>query len=109
MLPIYGPSGSGKSSLARAGLIPALAQRPLPGYDRARVAILVLGTHPLETLATVLARVGTDDPTPVAKTREFAEELAHANQLGDCDGLRRIADVLPNIASSPLIVLSRSV
>lgn len=36
-LPIYGPSGSGKSSLARAGLIPALGQRPLPGRERARV------------------------------------------------------------------------
>jgi predicted Ser/Thr protein kinase len=32
LLPIYGPSGSGKSSLARAGLIPELARRPLPEY-----------------------------------------------------------------------------
>lgn len=36
LLPLYGPSGSGKSSLALAGLVPRLAQQPLLGYERAR-------------------------------------------------------------------------
>lgn len=31
LLPILGPPGCGKSSLARAGLLPALARRPLAG------------------------------------------------------------------------------
>ncbi len=105
LLPIYGPSGSGKSSLARAGLIPELAKRPIPGYDRARVAVLVPGTHPLEALATVLARIATNDPIPVTKTREFATELVQKTQTNEYDGLRRIADVLPDINLSPLIVL----
>ena len=105
LLPIYGPSGSGKSSLARAGLIPELAKRPLPGRDRARVAVLVPGTHPLEALATVLARVATDDPIPVANAREFRAELAQTNDDDGYDGLRRVADNLPNIAVSPLIIL----
>ncbi len=105
LLPMYGPSGSGKSSLARAGLIPEFARRPLPGAAQARVAVLVPGTHPLEALASVLARVATNDPTPVTKTREFARELEQANKEGDYDGLRRIADVLLNINASPLIVL----
>jgi hypothetical protein len=105
LLTIYGPSGSGKSSLARAGLIPELARRPLPGRDRARVAVLVPGSHPLEALATVLARIATNDLTPVAKTREFADELKQANAEGVYDGLRRIADAMPEIAISPLIVL----
>ncbi|MBD2337376.1 hypothetical protein H6G64_10280 [Calothrix sp. FACHB-156] len=105
VLPIYGPSGSGKSSLARAGLIPELARHPIPGYDRARVAILVPGTHPLESLATVLARIVTQDLTPVAKTREFAGELKQVNETGEYDGLRRITDVIPDIAISPLVVL----
>lgn len=104
-LTIYGPSGSGKSSLARAGLIPELARRPLPGHDRARVAVLVPGSHPLEALATVLARIATNDPTPVTKTREFALELKQLNAAGVHDGLRRIADVLPEIEIKPLIVL----
>ncbi|HEY9695834.1 MAG TPA: WD40 repeat domain-containing protein [Trichocoleus sp.] len=105
LLPIYGPSGSGKSSLARAGLIPELARRPIPGYDRARVAVLVPGTHPLESLATVLARIATNDLIPVTKTREFAMELAQKTQSNQYDGLRRIANVLPDITISPLIVL----
>ncbi|MCU0566779.1 MAG: WD40 repeat domain-containing protein [Oculatellaceae cyanobacterium Prado106] len=105
ILPIYGPSGSGKSSLARAGLIPELARRPLPGRDRARVAILVPGAHPLESLAAVLARVATNDPAPVAKTREFTTELDKANAKGTYDGLRRIVNVLPDTDVSPLIVL----
>jgi WD40 repeat protein len=105
LLTIYGPSGSGKSSLARAGLIPKLARKPLPGGDRARVAVLVPGSHPLESLATVMARIATNDPTPVTKTREFATELSQANAEGVYDGLRRIADALPEIVISPLIVL----
>ncbi|HEY9652768.1 MAG TPA: ATP-binding protein, partial [Coleofasciculaceae cyanobacterium] len=105
LLPIYGPSGSGKSSLARAGLIPELARRPLPGRTQARVAVLMPGTHPLEALASVLARVATDDPTRVAKTREFVEELERVSKGGEYEGLRRIADALPKIAVSPLIVL----
>jgi hypothetical protein len=69
------------------------------------VAVLVPGSHPLEALATVLSRIATNDPTPVAKTREFAAELKQPNSAGVYDGLRRIADVLPEIAIKPLIVL----
>ncbi|MDX2242159.1 MAG: hypothetical protein NW224_15855 [Leptolyngbyaceae cyanobacterium bins.302] len=104
-MPIYGPSGSGKSSLARAGLIPDLARHPIPGYNQARVAVLVPGTHPLESLGTVLARIATQDLTPVAKTREFARELKQVNEAGEYDGLRRIASVIPDITISPLVVL----
>jgi uncharacterized protein YjbI with pentapeptide repeats len=105
ILPIYGPSGSGKSSLARAGLIPALGKQPLPGCDHSRVVVLTPGNHPLEALSTVLARIATQDPMPVAKTREFKEELLQPNSQKEFDGLRRIADVFPNISLSPLIVL----
>lgn len=105
ILPIYGPSGSGKSSLARAGLIPALGKKPLPGSDRARVVVLTPGNHPLEALATVLARIVTQDPMPVAKTRELKEELLRPNSDKEFDGLRRVADVFPDISLSPLIVL----
>ena len=36
LLAVFGPSGSGKSSLLRAGLLPALASGVLPGSDRWR-------------------------------------------------------------------------
>ncbi len=104
-MPILGPSGCGKSSLARAGLIPELARRPLPARKKARVAIFTPGTHPLEALAGVLAKIATNDLAPVAKTRELTEELKITNKAQEYDGLRRIADLLPDINSSPLIVL----
>ena len=53
----------------------------------------------------MLACIATDDPAPVAKTREFAEELRKPGTSGAYDGLRRIAAALPGIAASPLIVL----
>lgn len=108
-LPVYGPSGSGKSSLVRAGLIPKLVRQPLPVRESVRITTLVPGTHPLEALATVLARVATDDPTPVAKSEEFLAVLQTAREEKELSdrfaGLRKIAATLPNIAASPLIVL----
>ncbi|MGI5192182.1 helix-turn-helix domain-containing protein [Streptomyces sp. CA-288835] len=51
---VFGPSGSGKSSLLRAGLIPRL--RSLEGPHRpAAVRILTPGEHPLRTHDTVCA------------------------------------------------------
>ncbi|MBE9209789.1 pentapeptide repeat-containing protein [Nostoc sp. LEGE 06077] len=105
MLPIYGPSGSGKSSLVLAGLIPKLGAQPLPGRNQARLVVLVPGTHPVEALAAMLARIATNDPTPVSKTRELTQEIIQQNNHQEYDGLRRIADVFPDIALSPLIVL----
>jgi ABC-type branched-subunit amino acid transport system substrate-binding protein len=105
LLTVYGPSGSGKSSLARAGLIPELARRLLPGRERSRVAVLVPSSDPLGSLATVLARVATNDSTPIEKAEEFERVLRKTSENGQYDGLRRIANGLPEIETSPLIVL----
>lgn len=105
LLPILGPSGSGKSSVARAGLIPELAHQPLPGLQTPRVAVFTPGAHPLEALAAILARLATKDPAPVAKAREFVGELTTQNVRGEFDGLRRVAEALPDIATSTLILL----
>jgi len=105
LLVVYGPSGSGKSSLVRAGLVPELARRPLGGKAKARIALLVPGSQPLQALANVLARIATNNPAPVRKTREFAEELALANDAGEFDGLQRIAALLPEADVWPLVVV----
>jgi WD40 repeat protein len=105
LLTVLGPSGCGKSSLVRAGLIPALAQRPLLGKSRMRVAVLVPGDHPLEALARVLAKAVTEDPMPATKSREFAEELKISSAGGEYDGLRRITALMPEIRDAPLVVL----
>ncbi len=105
VLPLLGPSGCGKSSLARAGLIAALARESITGLSKPRIAVFTPSAHPLEALATMLARIATGDKTPVAKTREFKQELQIKSSTGEYDGLRRIADSLPDIADSPVIVL----
>jgi WD40 repeat protein len=66
-LAIVGPSGSGKSSLARAGLAAALKQGKIPGSDAWPAVICKPGAQPLESLAIALAgaaRLG-DSPSAV--------------------------------------------
>ena len=52
VLAIIGASGSGKSSLARAGLLAQLATGAVEGSERWRYVILKPGTDALESLAT---------------------------------------------------------
>lgn len=49
-LAVLGPSGSGKSSLVRAGLVPAIRRGALPASDAWRVAVLKPGADPLTVL-----------------------------------------------------------
>lgn len=66
-LAIVGRSGSGKSSLARAGLLASLKSGKIPGGDTWPVAICKPGQQPLESLAIALAdaaRLG-DSPSAV--------------------------------------------
>ena len=60
-LGIVGPSGSGKSSVLRAGLLPALAGGVLPGSEGWRRLLLRPGERPLEELRRVLVS-GAKDP-----------------------------------------------
>ena len=60
-LGIVGPSGSGKSSLVRAGLLPALAEGVLPGSERWRRLLLRPGERPLDELRRALVS-GARDP-----------------------------------------------
>jgi WD40 repeat protein/DNA-binding SARP family transcriptional activator len=55
LLAVVGPSGSGKSSLVRAGLLPALAAGTLPGSERWRQVVLTPGDRPAEVLERALA------------------------------------------------------
>lgn len=54
-LPVIGASGSGKSSLVRAGVIPQLRQGAIAGSEKWRLAILSPGEHPINALAVRLA------------------------------------------------------
>jgi WD40 repeat protein len=61
-LAVVGPSGSGKSSVVKAGLLPALRRGRMPGSDRWFVVEMVPGTHPLDELEIGLLRVSADRP-----------------------------------------------
>jgi WD40 repeat protein/serine/threonine protein kinase len=57
MLCIIGPSGSGKSSLAKAGLIPAVRRGAIPGSESWYITEMLPGAHPFEELEAALLRV----------------------------------------------------
>jgi WD40 repeat protein/DNA-binding SARP family transcriptional activator len=56
LMGIVGPSGSGKSSALRAGLLPALAAGVLPGSEGWALALLRPGEHPIRALEEATAQ-----------------------------------------------------
>ncbi|MCB0166741.1 MAG: tetratricopeptide repeat protein [Anaerolineae bacterium] len=64
-LAIVGPSGSGKSSLARAGVIASLRRGALPGSEQWHDVIFRPGADPLTSLAQALISVGQQSQPPV--------------------------------------------
>jgi WD40 repeat protein/DNA-binding CsgD family transcriptional regulator len=96
-LAIVGPSGSGKSSLVKAGLIPALWKGTLPGSEKWFVVDMMPGTHPLDKLETALIRVAAN------QTSQLREQLQR-----DERGLLRVADIiLPGDDTELVIVVDQ--
>jgi DNA-binding SARP family transcriptional activator len=82
VLAVVGASGSGKSSVVRAGLVPAWRDRSdsPPGSERpSTVLVLTPTSRPLESLATCLTRAATS----LSTTARLVEELER-----DARGLR---------------------
>jgi len=94
---VVGPSGSGKSSVVRAGLVPAIRRGVIPGSERWYVADLLPGAHPMQELERVLLGVGVDPPPSLLDDLE-RDEL----------GLTRAVDrLLPDPDAELLIVLDQ--
>lgn len=88
---VLGPSGSGKSSLVRAGLLPAVRRGAIPGGEAWRVIDVVPGEHPLAALAAGLAQLpGAGAPSAAdLAADERALDVAVATALqGRPDGER---------------------
>ena len=62
LVAVVGPSGSGKSSLVHAGLIPAVRAGTLDGAHNWVIADMFPGSYPLEELESALGRVAVEDP-----------------------------------------------
>ena len=76
-LAVIGPSGSGKSSLVKAGVLPALRSGRIPGSENWFYAEMVPGAAPLEELGAALLRVSTSQLPGVVETlREHVDGLA---------------------------------
>lgn len=95
-LAVVGPSGSGKSSVVRAGLIPALRRGAIPGSSEWRIAEMFPGAHPLEELEAALLRVAENPPATLM------EQLQ-----GDHGLLRAAKRALPADGSELLLVIDQ--
>ena len=62
LIAVAGPSGIGKSSVVRAGLLPVLRNYPEAGSDSWLVADCFPGTHPFERLTAAIMRVASTFP-----------------------------------------------
>ncbi|MHB8627515.1 MAG: nSTAND1 domain-containing NTPase [Aggregatilineales bacterium] len=96
-LAVIGPSGSGKSSLVKAGLIPALWKGALPGSERWFVAEMLPGAYPLDELEITLTRVASNPASTLSEQLQRDER-----------GLLRVAQlILPNDGSQLVLVIDQ--
>lgn len=96
-LAVVGPSGSGKSSLVKAGLIPALWRGDLPGSEKWFILEMLPGAHPLDELEVALTRIAAN------QTGNLNEHLRR-----DSRGLIRAAGlILPNDGSELVLVIDQ--
>ena len=96
-LAVVGPSGSGKSSVVLAGLVPALRAAAVPGSDAWAIAVITPGAYPLEELEATLLRIAVNPPA------SLMEQLT-ADELGL---LRAVKRVLPDDGSELLLVVDQ--
>ena len=75
LMGIVGPSGSGKSSALRAGLLAAVAGGVLPGSEGWALAVLRPGEHPLRALEQATADAAPRDRLIIA-VDQFEETFA---------------------------------
>jgi WD40 repeat protein/transcriptional regulator with XRE-family HTH domain len=94
-LAVVGPSGGGKSSAVKAGLIPALRRGGLPGSEKWFIVDMLPGAHPWEELEAALLRVAVNPPPSLlAQLRQDERGL-----------LRAVRRVLPADEATELVLV----
>lgn len=94
-LTVIGPSGSGKSSVIRAGLVPALRRGALEGSSSWQIASLAPGGHPFAQFESALVRSAAD-PTLTNLTAQLRGD--------DLDVLRAVLRVVPEGGRLVLVI-----
>ena len=82
-LVVGGASGSGKSSVVRAGVIPAVRGGAIPGSDRWPIALLTPGPQPLKELHYQLERAHESATAGVGVPVGSIDDLMHPRRLAD--------------------------
>jgi serine/threonine protein kinase/WD40 repeat protein/class 3 adenylate cyclase len=96
LVAVVGPSGIGKSSVVKAGLVPSLRSGALPGSEEWLVTDMFPGSYPYDELAAALLRVA------VERSDDLVEELAR-----DELGIRRLAKRILPAESELLLVVDQ--
>ena len=93
---VVGPSGSGKSSVVKAGLLPAIRRGALPLSESWFTIEMTPAPHPFEALEDALLGVAVDPPA------SLLEQLAAEHGLQ-----RALRHVLPNDGSQLLLLIDQ--
>jgi DNA-binding SARP family transcriptional activator/WD40 repeat protein len=97
LVAVVGPSGSGKSSAVRAGLLPVLRQGAIPPSENWLITDMFPGAHPFEALEVALLRIATSRPSDLYETL-----------TADAGGLERaLQQLLPSHASEMVLVVDQ--
>ena len=91
VLVVGGPSGSGKSSLVRAGLIPALSSGSLPGSEHWDIHLLTPGNDPVARLQAVSPSTEHTQSHSLYVIDQFEELFTLADAEGRTEFLDRLA------------------
>jgi WD40 repeat protein len=89
-LAIVGASGSGKSSLARAGLVAALKHGAIEGSDQWPIVICRPGSDPCASLAVELARLGGLDLEKQSAFRDRLKDRVQREQTALDEDVRQV-------------------
>jgi Novel STAND NTPase 1/Bacterial transcriptional activator domain len=87
---VIGPSGSGKSSVLRAGLLASLRGGALPGSERWSIALLRPGERPLEPIERA-GGAASEDQRLVLAVDQFEEVFTACWRRGRAGGVHRRA------------------
>ncbi|MGI9607153.1 MAG: extracellular solute-binding protein [Acidimicrobiales bacterium] len=94
---VVGPSGSGKSSVVKAGVLPAVRNGAVPTGNRWFTVEMTPAPHPFEALEEALRSIAVDPPVLLLQV------LA-----GSTDGLQKAVDqALPDDGSQLLLIIDQ--
>ncbi|MEM9602858.1 MAG: protein kinase [Pseudomonadota bacterium] len=105
VLVVGGASGSGKSSLVRAGLLPALASGSLPGSEAWRVRLLTPGAEPLARLQSALTASEAGGPARLVVIDQFEELFTLAEPAARTAFLDALATYANRLDSEDKLVI----